>query len=121
VQNTSCPEISLWYTCHVGGHKADGKGGKLGFPTFPPAVIPLFQEFQTQCMKFLIAFRYNPSLIVVLRSADSRLRFVEHVQEYRHTQARQQMNDRYQQRHRGYCAGHKTRDVTDEAQRQQNG
>jgi hypothetical protein len=69
VQNTSCPEISLWYTCHVGGHKADGKGGKLGFPTFPPAAIPLFQEFQTECMKFLIAFRYNPSLIAVLPTA----------------------------------------------------
>jgi hypothetical protein len=43
-------------------------------------------------MNFLIGFRYNPSLITVQLSADSRLRFVEHVEEYCHTQACQQVN-----------------------------
>jgi hypothetical protein len=53
------------------------------------------QEWWPQCpirMNFLIGFRYNPSLITVQLSADSRLRFVEHVEEYCHTQACQQVN-----------------------------
>src|ERR1019366_5272224 len=60
-------------------------------------------------------------LITVLRSTDSRLLLVEHVQEYGHTQACQQMNQRYQHRHRSNRTSRKRRDVTDEAQRQHNG
>src|ERR1019366_1943158 len=51
----------------------------------------------------------------------SRLRFVEHVQEYGHTQACQQMNQRHQDSVRSNRSRSKRRDVTDEAQRHNHG
>src|ERR1035437_4368792 len=52
--------------------------------------------------------------------ADLRLRFVEHEQEYRRTEAGQQMNERFQQRVRGNPTTPKGRYVADEPPRQQN-
>ena len=68
--------------------------------------------------------RPRPRLAGLAASATSwisRLCSMEHVQEYCHTQACQQMNSRCQQRYRSNSAAHKTQYVNDEACRQQNG
>ena len=51
----------------------------------------------------------------------SRLLTVKHEQEYGHTQACQQMNERHQHGVRSNRTGRKRRDVTDETQRQNDG